>query len=410
MSAGNAIIIATSGVLALLALVVIGICLYSWRQSVYLSSRMWVAIVTLAGMAVVVLIAGLMTAPLGNAQLEESVRHLEESQRILQREIGRIEGLINAPMADQTDQPSDLNGLAATIDRLTIQLATIEAPDLAAVVGASENLQSDLPKTPLSFQPPTTLIDVLLLAVYLGFLAFLWRAADKDERFAKWSKRVKYATLVFGFLGASVVFAKQFFEAWAAFNKVDGVTQIVSLVPIPSEPVSLSVPIFQLRLVDGMTRLVIPFKAEGGCIEGEPSKGVNLSKEFEGSLKWFGENLASCVGNGDKVVLRVRGYASSSIVKQASLEACRAQSEQDANMKFAERRRQNVQRVLAEACGEKCVFLDGSWPDYDAMVAARRFNDRTATGYLEARGMLNRRAEVIIENAADCEILGADNR
>jgi len=70
--------------------------------------------------------------------------------------------------------------------------------------------------------------------------------------------------------------------------------------------------------------------------------------------------------------------------------------------------------LIRASCGAACEFDNGDWHNnFDAMIAARRFNDRILENgqidyekavYSKERGMLNRRAEITIVNAAECSL------
>jgi len=321
----------------------------------------------------------------------------------------------NAPSPDLTLIVEALNGLTQSVSsRLGEPLS--EAIDFEPVVSALEDIEVRLSDADRWRRPSFSLGGPLWLLMLAVFVAIIWFMLYKDPVFAKWSRLAKYAILSLSILSPLAVTAKYFFEAIAAGNAIGSETQLVSLIPIPRETDSESAaydeakaPIIRLNLTDRLTTFVIPFKEEGTCVNGEPQGGVTLSAEFIDFLKWFGSNLQQCKPEGgyDKIMLLVQGYASSSEVKgESALAACGVSHSHEANLKFAEARRQSVETVLKKACGLACAFDDGSWSgDYKAMEMARQFNDRKLSGYDEQRGMLNRRAEVTIQRAADCQML-----
>ena len=346
--------------------------------------------------------------------------------------------------------PGDPDPLVAAVKDLSGELSSLaerlppERIDLQPVTQALEGIEARLGAVQREPDGSGEVVDVLLLIVLLalafGAAWYLLRRGSEDPEFRKLNRIAKYVMLalsviggVLGVLGAVFATSKELFEAMAAYVEIGERTQLVSLITIPVDaagvqPVSRTVPpvpssvqpvppngetpIVQPHLLARSTTFMIPFEEEGRCKDLASGQDVLPSPEMSNFLVWFGSRLKACAKEGgEKVVLRVRGYASSSKVSEDALPACDAESSDQANLMFAEARSETVQKKLREACGTACTVLGESWHGkHHAMAQMRRYNDRVLKEsgqgkYDEDRGMLTRRVEITIEDAADCAAL-----
>lgn len=161
----------------------------------------------------------------------------------------------------------------------------------------------------------------------------------------------------------------------------------------------------------GETRFVVPFfrEAEVCAALGECDDGVTLDDATAGFLDKVVEGLVDCGTPTDPVRLEVRGFASSSKFEGRD-------DSNELNLEVANRRavavHERITGRLAEMAGvpEVAGSLDvalRTWRFYDKMAASAGFNDRDDEGeYSEQRGLLNRRAEILLHDPAGCEVVG----
>ncbi|MEQ1871371.1 MAG: hypothetical protein ABL961_15260 [Vicinamibacterales bacterium] len=124
------------------------------------------------------------------------------------------------------------------------------------------------------------------------------------------------------------------------------------------------------------------------------------------ALARFAGRLAYCNRDGKSATVRIKGFASSSPFKSLPL----AKSD-ELNKALANERARTVADILSRhetplidgsAPLTKSKFVPHVWEKFDDMSNERAYEDRVANEYSLGRGQLNRRAELVIEDAAAC--------
>jgi hypothetical protein len=293
--------------------------------------------------------------------------------------------------------------IAATCERLADALAESarRPPGAPAPAGWSRE-PSAAPWDATASWIPYVVAGALLLAVLL-----MTGPADK---WIVWTKR---AAAVIGVLTATAVLAKNGFEAFGAYRGIARApARIVSLVPVPEQrpahPSAIALNVSWPIVVagdGGSLAFVVPF-AEGGC-RGKESvsewPGARPRAAFRTFLADLGAALAECAKSGP-VRVTVRGFASSS--EFAHPEACDPRVG-DLNVALANERARGVAAAL-ERCSDSCPGLSVTtreWKSSGEMRQAARFHDRLLRdAYSPERGTLNRRAEIVIDEAGGCAV------
>lgn len=135
--------------------------------------------------------------------------------------------------------------------------------------------------------------------------------------------------------------------------------------------------------------------AAAAVAAGEQSGLQYSNKATPDFLELFATRLAACNRAGKHVKATIKGFASSS-------------GEDADNKALAEARAGKVAKdltaVALKASGSETPseFHAHSWASFDAMRSERGFEDRIGADYSEARGQMNRRAEIIIDDAGGC--------
>lgn len=190
-------------------------------------------------------------------------------------------------------------------------------------------------------------------------------------------------------------------EQWYWFS--DKPAPAVALLALPEVgspqmplPLHFIRPLNPESATDPIARFMVPF-VEATCSSADDPlnwQGVTTTPRFENYLRALGKNLAACASDIAPVVVHVKGFASSSEVKNA--DQCQgAQSSDAANLTIAHARRDRVIRLLATHAGRWVDIQAHTWTDSAAMKHARQFNDRTLDKqYSVARGSFNRRVDI----------------
>ena len=191
-------------------------------------------------------------------------------------------------------------------------------------------------------------------------------------------------------------------------------TNLVKANIIANEPVRVEVnkQIFDLYprspAADvGRSAFVVLFEEETAIGRRPFVEGLKLSgaKATEDALTTFATRLAYCNRDGRRVILLVRGYASSSGKDQDNLDL--AHERANAVRVFLEGRATPQKDPDGTVLGKTIVQVQ-RWQGAEEMKSLRGFEDlavNPATGsaeYSAYRGQLNRRAEIIVENAGAC--------
>lgn len=169
------------------------------------------------------------------------------------------------------------------------------------------------------------------------------------------------------------------------------------------------------RNSETLATFIIPFKDEASCPKSSSKiwGGTKVDKLHKPFLKRLGKDLSQCGIKGKPIILLVKGFSSSSDFTELS--KCKKasssiESSDEANLFVANERRDNVIEYLSKEKGEYLIINPHIWGNtkgegYDNMKKERDFNDRSISSkYSISRGQLNRRVEVQLLKAGDCEI------
>ena len=260
----------------------------------------------------------------------------------------------------------------------------------------------------------------------IAILAIVFFSEESDPNLKRLKAISKYLSVLVGMAICIITLHKEIAELVKSIREAIHVGKPVSTQPTTLIPV-FNIPLNEHAKNDIMpinilnteihfdrigTTVLVPFNSEASCIRENGTSimtGVtpgNLSTQF---LKWLGNSLKECAITKAKkqINITVTGFASSSELKtDAALSICNVDSHKSANLKFANERRRQIIQLLNTSCGSYCNYDEsGEWPNYEDMVKARRYNDRTPSGeYDLQKGILNRRAEIRIDNINDCEL------
>ena len=263
-------------------------------------------------------------------------------------------------------------------------------------------------------------IPVVVISVAALVLIYLLLTGAKTDPWIKWAKRTSAwgAALITVATGLVAVIGK-------SMDLVDRADRTIAVLPLPEYEAARA---YVLRLenevavkvtpeAESPMTFVIPFD-EAICDGADPRTwtGTNPT-QFDSFLETLATDLLSCGTPERSIRIEIRGFASSSPYKKDPADCDGAGSSNEANLRIANARRDNVrsvmQRKLEQVCGFDCALkiVDHSWgptdaPDsFELMEAARRFNDRWLNQtYSKQRGMMNRRAEIRILDAGDCDL------
>lgn len=157
------------------------------------------------------------------------------------------------------------------------------------------------------------------------------------------------------------------------------------------------------------TSFVVPFFEEADLCGETICKGAKLDPSTIEFLNRFVDGLVDCGSPGEPVELQVRGYASSSKFDKRT-------DSDDLNLRTANLRADSVVDAILERleASEKPDDATASlsvrtvrWSTYESMKTATGFKDVNAENdYSPLRGLLNRRAEVLLVDPADCRVAG----
>ena len=158
---------------------------------------------------------------------------------------------------------------------------------------------------------------------------------------------------------------------------------------------------------DRLATIIVPFAKEASCdaISPQDWTGASVDDVHRSFLVQLGKDLSQCGSPGKPVRLEVRGFASSSNVTDYT-KCNHASSNSQANLFVANARRDNVIHFLNQ---EKDRFLhieSHDWKgDYGKMQQRRHYVDRfLGHAYSKARGQLNRRVEIVLLDAGECDV------
>ncbi len=301
----------------------------------------------------------------------------------------------------------------AEVDRSPPDAGELDAPRLSRSLDALAEQIEDLtqvqvrapasPASPRDGASAPPLIDFLWLLGYLGALLLIWHLFKGNPKLDKWRVRIGVATLIVAFIGTLAVTARQIIEVYGAWKAVDrdppGGNDVV-LLPLPQGPVELSTVVLDLQSSEEFTRLIVPFEHEGGCRPDPGDRGLQLLPGMAATLRWFGERLAAC-GDETEVVVKVRGYASSS----PPAAGCGIVDADAVNLAFANARAGIVEQILSSTCpAAECAVTAVAWQSIEDMQQSVGFSDTDAGGFSSRRAVLTRRADVIVEDAAGCNV------
>lgn len=159
---------------------------------------------------------------------------------------------------------------------------------------------------------------------------------------------------------------------------------------------------------DSLATIIVPFAREAVCDARLPPRqwtGTVVDQTHRAFLIRLGRDLSECGTERKPIRLQVQGFASSS--KVADYAKCAgAKSSEEANLLIADARRDNVIRYLSREKGPYLQIDRHDWQgDFQRMQQKRRYIDRLmGEEYSRARGQLNRRVDVLLLNAGECEI------
>ena len=129
--------------------------------------------------------------------------------------------------------------------------------------------------------------------------------------------------------------------------------------------------------------------------------GMDLHEADRRLLDLLVADLSAC-GAEDPVELVTMGYSSSSVFKSI-------ESSENANLEVANARAAKVKSVLDSLIIAKAANIQvkaHAWEYYGDMAKGRGYADRRGTEYSMQKGRLNRRVEVILDDASGCHFEG----
>lgn len=137
-------------------------------------------------------------------------------------------------------------------------------------------------------------------------------------------------------------------------------------------------------------------------VENEAGSGVDVSNGYQDLLRQVTRALAECAqGAAEPPLVQILGIASSSPFDSVPPDSSRV-----LNMTLANLRAQKVADIIhGTPEASRLNVTTYKWRDYEEMIQARRFRDRFPNGkYGEYMGLLNRRVEVHVTRAGNCEL------
>ena len=150
---------------------------------------------------------------------------------------------------------------------------------------------------------------------------------------------------------------------------------------------------------------VVRFAGEGSCLGGSDARrwnGAGLSRASSAFVAQVAKGLAACSNRDRPVRVEVTGFASSSRFSRPSDCGPAITTADAANVALANARAANVADILKRNLTGGDVTIH-EWRDLEEMDVERNFVDRSVGGaYSQARGSLNRRAEIRILSAGQC--------
>ncbi|WP_031433345.1 hypothetical protein [Methylomarinum vadi] len=158
---------------------------------------------------------------------------------------------------------------------------------------------------------------------------------------------------------------------------------------------------------ESMATIIVPFAKEAACDAPSTTEwtGTKIDSLHRSFLLQLSKDLSQCGSENKPIRLQVRGFASSS--KVVDYAKCNnASSDEEANLFIADARRDNVIRYLSKNRGKYLRIESYDWQgDYKKMQRQRRYSDRfMSREYSKARGQLNRRVEIVLLDAGECDI------
>lgn len=219
----------------------------------------------------------------------------------------------------------------------------------------------------------------------LGALQAVWRYLRNPV--AEPGGLNKVVTYVLGFAAVA---------SFAAFSAFRPATE-----PEPAVPVQ-NVLFLQ---PGGKPRFVVPFLSEARrcTVDGSCEDGLEIEPASRDFLIRLAVGLASCASRSGEVLVEVRGYASSS--RFAGSTQSDAWNLTTANLRAGRVRRLLEGAAVSDPQGERVRIVERPWSEFEDMRRAAAFHDLDDAGerYLEERGLLNRRAEILLRDLGACE-------
>lgn len=323
------------------------------------------------------------------AALAQLFGFLVAAAETLSRVFGGDDGIPTGSAVDQSPVVAAIRSLERTIAGLEIGGAahTPLSPVLALVTG-----------TPGPFFM-LVLAGILLIALHLLLRK---RESPLLARIRTFSAFAGAVCVTFAALGAGADLVHKIFP-----GKVDAPP-----TPVYQFPQEGRTTVFKLEngisVISGppegpIATFVIPFKEEASCSRpqvGGRWVGTVPDPNMDTFLDRLGSDLSACREGGSSAEVKVRGFASSS--KMSDPQACGAETSDEANRMVANRRADEIVRLLGDHPG-----LDVTphvWESYQEMARERQFNDRLVSGaYSTEMAILTRRAEIQLWEAPACQ-------
>ena len=130
--------------------------------------------------------------------------------------------------------------------------------------------------------------------------------------------------------------------------------------------------------------------------------GLDIEPAYRNLLLSLGRSLTACSQDGARPSVEIIGMASSGPLQPLS-----DSTSGRLNLELANLRARRVAEELRSSVGDTTgvtVWVK-EWMSYEQMVQFQGFADRDKTGrYDPARGLLNRRVDVVVTNAGLCEV------
>ena len=153
----------------------------------------------------------------------------------------------------------------------------------------------------------------------------------------------------------------------------------------------------------------IPFFNEATVCGGDWGAGTKLNPSTEQMINDISRGLAHCAVNQKNVEIVLRGFASS--------RSTTCDGGDEANKDLANARAARVKTVLGQGIDSERDKIAGSrpalvnvdvreWETLAEMRSNMRFNDKQGPKFVEDRGHLTRRVDMVIRNAGDCQVAG----